>query len=190
MTGLALTIRHGVLNDIEGPPRRFGDVSFVPANVALKGNSFDPASELADFIAEYPSETRAIVKPGDDAAWVLGRLMCLFGTKPTLEEERPEKTCFFTGFVAVMPGDELIGIPFECSDYYGRSSIKYSNDDPPPDEVQAYVASAFWKLLLENPRELVEYSDKMFHDGAGVWIRFGVENGEPFMREEPDTEDD
>jgi hypothetical protein len=34
---------------------------------------------------------------------------------------------------------------------------------------------------------LEDYEDKMYHCGAGVWVRFGVEDGEPFMTEELDA---
>ena len=39
-----LTIQYGTLVNVEGPARRFGDVSFVPAQIKLNGIEF-----VADF---------------------------------------------------------------------------------------------------------------------------------------------
>lgn len=186
MSESPFNIRHGRFHDIEGPPQRHNDVTFVPARITLNGTWFQSAFELMARMAEMPPGTQAIVPPGDDAPWVLGRLMRLFGTEPVSEEDRPEKSCFFASFLAVLHKKGNLAVPFECSDYYGRSGLTFSTDDPPDHDIQETIANGFWDLLLMDPTDVADYEDRMNHSGAGVWIRFGVENGEPFMNEDPD----
>ena len=45
------------------------------------------------------------------------------------------------------------------------------------------VAHAFWQVMLKDPQDLPEYCDYFYHLGAGVEVRFGVRDGEPFMKE-------
>jgi hypothetical protein len=180
-------IRHGQFHDVDGPSRRHNNVTFVPARITLNGDWFESAFDLADWMKDAPTGAAAIVRPGDDAPWVLGRLMRLFATQPGPEDERPEKSCFFASFLAVLHGNGNLAVPFECSDYYGKSALTFSTDDPPAPEIQEHIARAFWDLLLSEPTDVADYENKMYHSGAGVWIRFGIEDGEPFMIEVPDA---
>lgn len=180
-------IRHGELLDVVGPPRRTDDITFVPARVSLSGTWFQSAFYLKDCMGDVPASTKAVVHPGDDAPWVFGRLMRLFATQQIPEEERDEKSCFFASFVAVLHNNANLAVPFECSDYYGRSALTFSTDDPPSEEVQKAIAERFWGLLLADPTGVADYEDRMYHSGAGVWIRFGIEDGKPFMVEDDDT---
>jgi hypothetical protein len=74
-------------------------------------------------------------------------------------------------------------VPFECSDYYGESGLTFSSVKAPDEAIQRAIAEAFWGLLLSAPTDLSDYEDRLYHSGAGVWLLFGVESGEPFMRE-------
>jgi hypothetical protein len=79
-----------------------------------------------------------------------------------------------------------VGIPFLCSDYYGESELFFPNDPAPNAETIQKIGLAFWSLLLQDVNDLIDYTDRMEHLGAGVTIEFGVDDGEPFMRELPD----
>lgn len=180
-------IRHGKYVDLTGPPRKSAEFTIVPAEIELAGESFSGVCDLKDHIDERssPAHVRAIVRPGTDAPWVRGRSQLLFGLPNSREEDRCEKTCFQAGFLAIFTerNEKLVGVPFECSDYYGASHLTFSSKRGPPKALQRKIAQAFWDLLLSNPTELVDYSDKMYHTGAGVTIRFGVKDGEPFFVE-------
>ncbi|WP_425618630.1 hypothetical protein NA78x_002339 [Anatilimnocola sp. NA78] len=186
MTHSAFEIRHGEFHDVIGPVRCWSEIAFVPARVTLHGSSFSSVFPLNEFTAGVSPATKALIRPGEDAPWVLGRLIRLFLTERIPEDQRSEKSCFFACFVAVMHQRGNLAIPFEVSDYYGRTSLMFSSEDAPSQELQAEIATAFWSLLMSEPAELEDYEDRMDHVGAGVWIRFGVENGEPFMFEDSD----
>ena len=66
----------------------------------------------------------------------------------------------------------------------------FSSENGPPEKLQQQIAEAFWGLLLSDPTDLVDYKDSMLHLGAGVWIDFGVEDGEPFFEEREEADDD
>lgn len=180
----AFRIRHGELNDISGRPIRFEDLTFLPASVTLSGRSFSfsyPLHQNADLI---PAGMDTIVHPGNDAPWVLGRLMAIFNVTPSSPELRPEKSCFRESFIAVLHAHENLAIPFLCIDYYCKSSLSFSEEDPPPPEVQELIAKHFWRMLFSDAANVADYESRMFHSGAGIWVRFGIENGEPFIRGE------
>ena len=188
MTDSTFNIRHGALEDVIGSPQSQDGILFVPARVTLNGAWFESTLQLMDCIGDLSPAITAIVRPGEDAPWVLGRLIRLFNTDLVPEEDRLEKTCFYAAFIAVLPDDNRTAIPFECQDYYGKSALTFSTDDPPSEEIQQTIGIAFWNLLLASPKEISDYEDKMFHSGAGFWIRYGVLDGEPFMNEELDME--
>lgn len=180
MTSLPFNIRHGEFLDVSGTPLRYDDVTLVPARVKLNGNSFSPVFPFSDWceLANHPIPE--IVHREENAPWVLGRLIALFNSENTPEDERGEKTCLSAGFLAVLSTAE-IAIPFECSDSYGRTSLFFSSEDPPTDEIQTQIANAFYKLLLDEPENLVDYENRMYHSLSGQWFAFGVSLGQPFM---------
>lgn len=180
------TIRHGEFHDLTGPLVRFNDMTFIPAVVTLNGCGFSSVFELRDCVAGVPAATLSLVRPGTDAPWVLGRLMRLFCIQPVPQEERMEKTCLVESFLAVLPEQGNIAVPFECLDYYGRTGLTFSSEDPPDEATQALIADRFWKMLLAAPGEISDYESKMFHSGAGIMVRFGVAGGEPFWEEDED----
>lgn len=177
-------IQHGQFNDVVGRSQRVGDVTFIPARITLLGTSFDWVFALKDRMDEAPAEVRMQVRPGEDAPWVLGRLIRLFDTEVVPADERTEKSCLYASFLAVLHDRDYLAVPFECTDYYGESALTFSSDDEPPDDLQEAIALKFWELLLGDPADVADYEDKMLHSGEGGWVRFGVANGEPFMVED------
>lgn len=186
MTEPKLKIKHGELLDVTGRPLRFEDVTFVPANVSLNGTSFSFSHSLDTYAAKTNLATRSLVKPGDDAPWVLGRLMFLFNAQLDSAEFRPEKSCLQESFIAVLHSYDNLAVPFGCIDHYCRTSLMFSSEDAPSAEIQDFIAERFWTFLLSEPSALVDYEARMFHSGACIWIRYGVESGEPFMIETED----
>jgi len=184
-----LEIRHGVSFDILGPIRSFGKVKIAAADVELFGQS---SHRLEDHLARHPvsGEVKALLRDGEDAPWVRGRAQHLFLVPHNTEEDRPEKSFFWAGFIAILPGDDgaLFGVPFLCGDYYSHSELTFNEEDAPPEAVQDQIAEAFWNLLLSEPNDLADYRDTMFHPGCGKFLEFGVENGEPFVFERDEDE--
>jgi hypothetical protein len=187
-----LEIRYGNFIDIDGPVRTFGEVKIVPAKIELNGICFIPSHRLEDHLAKHglTGEVKALVRPGEDAPWVRGRAQHLFHIPNRTEEDRPEKSFFWAGFIAILPGDDsaFFGVPFECNDYYGRSALIFSSENAPPEAVQDQIAEAFWGLLLSEPHDLAELRDTAYHYGTGKIMEFGVENGEPFVLERDEEE--
>lgn len=183
MSQSSFQIRHGIYHDLDGRPQNFGDVTFVPAKVSLHGVSFEGSYPLQGF-AEKVGLQEIIACEGSDAPWVLGRLKFLFGTVNPSEEERGEKTFVFAGFLAVFTNEGNLAIPFECSDCYGDTALVFSSEDVPSADLQIRIAKNFWHLLLANPTDVWDYKDRIYHSGAGLFFRFGVSNGIPFIEGE------
>lgn len=178
----SIQIRFGTFHDVLGPGISNGDFTFVPAEVDFPGYKNGP--RLADAAASADAATRALIHPGEDAPWACGRIQRLFQQPLVRDDDRGEKCCMCYPFLAVVKGDDsVIGIPFVCTDFYGESLVMFSNNPKLDGDTMQSIASAFWSLLLQDADELVDYQDRMEHLGAGVTIEFGVEDGEPFMRE-------
>jgi hypothetical protein len=125
-----------------------------------------------------------------DAPWVRGRLERLFHISSQPAEQQGEKCCFWHELAAVYtgPSGPLVGVVFLCCDYYGSSEVMFEQERPRRapaigEEDQRRVAGALWELLLEEPGDVPEYTDRMYHSGAGVWLEFGIRRGWPFMKE-------
>jgi hypothetical protein len=110
----------------------------------------------------------------------------VFGFVPEIAEV--EKTLLDVGFVAVPEGSS-VGIPFVCTDYYGRTGLTFSPEGP-DSSIQALIARAFWSLLLQEPEELADFSAKVYHPGTGNWMHFGCEHGEPYCEETTSSDDE
>jgi len=175
-----MQVRNARLHDIVGRPAKRAGLTIVPARVELDGTMFQPSFHLHELSPErIPPVLRVPIEQHFDVAWVRARLTIVFGL--VLEPSEMEKSFLNQGFVAVPDGSGE-GIAFECSDYYGKTSITFSgveSDEP----MKARVAGAFWDLLLSEPDALADFSGRSYHDGAGVWLNYGCENGEPFCYE-------
>lgn len=175
-----MKVRHAELLQVYGKVVRFLGFSFMPAMVNLAGTSFSPSFPLSDIpFGQCPPILRAPVETHYDVAWVRGRLPDAFGVTP--EPSEVEKTVLMIGFVAVPDGaDEAVA--FECSDYYGRTSLTFS-DNETDEALKKQVADTFWAYLLAEPDALEDFEANVPHDGASIMMLFGCRNGEPFYEE-------
>jgi hypothetical protein len=150
----------------------------VPADVEIddESSSSFPLSELPR--DRIPPVLRRPVADKFEVAWIWARLPFAFGFTP--EPSEGEKTLLWQGFVAVPEGADT-GVPFLCSDYYGKTSLTFSRLES--DDVKVRVADAFWGVLLSEPNELQDFSARVLHLGAPITLEFGCENGEPFCNE-------
>ncbi len=181
----SINVRFGELEDVIGPARRYADISIVPAKVQLTGSMLTNGPHFEEYLKEHklPADIKALIRPGEDAPWACGRIQRVFSLPQLPEEERAEKSCMGFSFLAALQEDgQLVGIPFECTDYYGRSLLMFSGDAPPQPLIDR-ITNAFWQILLAEPQELAEYADHYYHSGAGIEVRFGIRDGEPFVEE-------
>jgi hypothetical protein len=102
----------------------------------------------------------------------------------TPEKSEIEKSLLDVGFVAV-PAQSAFGFPFLCADNYGRTGLMFSPNGP-EKEIQEKIAAAFWSLLLQSPDDVADFEATAYHPGAGIWMHFGCENGEPSYSESAD----
>ena len=121
-----------------------------------------------------------------DVAWVRARLPVVFGFTP--EPSEVEKTFLLEGFVAVEDGSD-VGVAFECSDYYGATSLTFS-DAEADEDLKSRLAEAFWNILLSEPGALADFEGRVDHFAAGVTLTYGCENGEPYCFESEIDETD
>ena len=181
----SIKIQQGTLKDVVGPAVAFDGYTFVPADVDFNGHESGP--KLIDAMSNVDASVRAIVRHREDAPWVSGRIQKLFHQRQVPENERGEKCCMIYPFLAMIVTDgKATGIPFLCTDHYGESKLYFGDDPLQSAETMRAIGLAFWSLLLRDAGDLVDYVDRMEHLGAGVTIEFGVDDGEPFMRELPE----
>lgn len=187
MTSPNISIRHGKYFDLLGPPQRWQEATIAAAQIELTGSMFELSHRLADYVAvaDLSTDTRMLVERPEDAVWVRGRAQQLFQIANTTAEDRGEKTFFSASFLAIITDSSgtFVGIPFKCSDHYGKSGLFFSDDDPPAPAIRRLIANCYWGLLLSDPGHTQDYNDSLPHPGTGGQIRFGVENGEPFVDE-------
>lgn len=178
-----MKVRHATLLNVFGRPAKFGGFSIVPAEVELEGRSFSPSFSLADLSAvQIPPILRVPIAKHYDVSWVRARLPHVFGISP--EQSEAEKTLLWAGFVAV-PDGEVEGVAFWCSDYYGKTSLIFS-DAEDDESAKEKVAAAFWGVLLSEPNQLEDFEASVVHLGASVTLHFGCKDGEPFLQESPE----
>lgn len=178
-----MKVRHATLLDVFGRPAKHGGFTIVPAEVELEGRSFGPSFPLAELPpSQIPPILRVPVEKHYDVSWVRARLPHAFGISP--EPSEAEKTLLWTGFVAVPDGQEE-GVAFWCSDYYGKTSLTFSDADT-DEATKEKAARAFWGVLLSEPDMLEDFAARVIHLGAPVTLHFGCEGGEPYFRETPD----
>ena len=180
-----MKVRHAKLHDVDGRPAKYGGFTIVPADLELDGLAFDASFHLNKLPNHrIPPVLRVPVAERFDVAWVRARLPIAFGCTP--EASEVEKSYLRQGFVAVPEGASE-GVAFHCSDYYGQSSLTFSeheHDEP----LKSRVADAFWRILLSEPDALADFSARFDHIGAGVSLTYGCERGEPYCVETDDDE--
>jgi len=182
-----MRVRNAKLLDVFGRPAKQAGFTIVPAQVELDGMMFQPSFHLNELSSDrIPAVLRAPIQQQFDVAWVRARLPVVFGLTP--EPSEIEKTFLHQGFV-VVPDESDEGIALECSDYYGKTSLVFSHAER-DESLKTRVANAFWSLLLSEPDALADFAGRIYHDGAGVWLNYGCENGEPYCFESHDWEND
>jgi hypothetical protein len=175
-----MKVRHAVLHDAYGRAAKHGGFTIVPADVELDGTMFSPSFPLNEIPRErIPPVLRRAIAGQFDVAWVWARLPLAFGFMP--DQSETEKTLLWQGFVAVLEGGDT-GVPFLCSDYYGKTSLMFSGAES-DEGLKNRVADAFWSILLSEPDALDDFSARVLHLGAPVTLEFGCENGEPYCLE-------
>jgi hypothetical protein len=168
-------ILYGELLDIYGHSAEINGLTFVPARVRLKDTM--PLDHYFEQHAKFP---RALIPELADAAFVRARIPCIFGYTPAYDDEI-EKSLISEGFVAVLQ-DRKTAIPFECTDYYGRTALLFCSDGP-EELLRQQIADAFWKIIASNENELDDFEQSVFHPGACIWMHYGCKNGEVYCDE-------
>ena len=183
-----MNVRHAKLRNVYGRAAKHSGFTIVPADVELEGTMFRPSSRLNELPSDrIPPVLRVPVAEQFDVAWVRARLPVAFGCTP--EPSEVEKTFLLQGFVAVQDGADA-GVAFECSDYYGKSSLTFSQAES-DESLKGRITDAFWSILLSEPDALADFNGRFDHIGAGITLEYGCENGEPYCIEsEADADED
>jgi hypothetical protein len=178
-----IRVHFGTLQNVFGKAATAEGFTIVPAAVELDGRSFSSGYFLCDWGGQRPPAILARpIKQQYDAAWVRARLPRVFHFTPDISEI--EKSLPNVGFVAVR-AESAVGFPFICTDYYGRTGLMFSPNGPEQD-TQKKIAAAFWSLLLQSPDDVADFETTVYHPGAGVWMHFGCNHGEPSYSESED----
>ncbi len=182
MASQLLQVRHARLLDVEGAAVQSAEWRIVPARLELAGSGFSPAYPLKESKPPLPACLRICLHEDLDVAWVRARVPRLFGITPLPSDG--EKNHLWVSFAAIRPGDRE-AIAFECGDYYGTTSLYFSELET-DESAKASVACAFWSALLADPDDLADFEGRLYHIGAGVWLHFGCRNGDFHFRESKD----
>jgi hypothetical protein len=143
-----MRVRNAKLHDVVGRPAKQAGFTIIPAQLDLDGTMFQPSFHLRELPSGLiPPVLRVPLEQQFDVAWVRARLSVVFGFTP--EPSEMEKTFLQQAFVAVPEGSDE-GIAFECSDYYGKTSLTFSQAEA-DEALKTRVADAFWRLLLSEP---------------------------------------
>jgi hypothetical protein len=178
--GWRMDVRYGALSNVYGKPARYDGYTFMPAHVELDGSSFSLDYPLSDQPGDLlPPALRLPVSQGIDAAWVRARIPNVFGFTP--EPAEIEKSLLYSGFVAVTK-DQSVCYPFLCTDHYGRAALMFSNDGP-EEAVKRAIADAFWGGLAQDPGDLMDFEERVYHPGAMVWLNYGCQSGRVYCDE-------
>lgn len=177
-----MQVLHGEIGDVSGQMHTHGDFGFICADVSLSGESWMLESGLRDFPElEGLSAIQPLVENQIDAIWVIGRLKAVFGSWLALEEG--EKSILNQGFVAYHKSRD-ISLPFIVCDYYLRTAMMFGATLT-DEELKGAIARSFYEMLLAAPTELVAFSFRKEHIGAGITMVGGIVNGQVQYDEEP-----
>jgi hypothetical protein len=175
-----MEVRNGVLLNVLGLPVRRGGIAIMAAEIELKGDFRNVDHRLCDQLGfRQLSVIGSAVERGMDAAFVRARIPRAFGFSPGASDA--EKSLLDAGFVAFIES-ESVCYPFVCTDHYGRSALMFSGDGP-DEVVRKLIADAFWGILAENPDDLSDFEERVYHSGAMVWLTFGCSHGELYCEE-------
>jgi hypothetical protein len=151
----------------------------------------DHSYELASFTGVNPKSApilKPLLKAKQEAVWVLGRLMSLYGIEPTDEAERGDAAMMECSLNACPEGEASdAGFPFFVSDERGRTSIWFGKDTP--KKVSKKIAQAFAQLLLKDGEDIEDYSQTVGGDNPEA-LRFGIRSAAPFCANAAENADD
>jgi hypothetical protein len=175
-------IRFGTFDHALGRKADSDGWTFLPCIGTLEGDVFSTSHLLSDYIdvARAPTVLKRALAGGWDAAWVRARLSRAFAYEPAVAEV--EKRLLSECFVASRGDDAFL---FECADYNGRTGLVFSPEGP-AKAIQDTIAKAFWSILLKEPDDLADFEARVFHPGAGVWLRYACNAGEPSLEQTAD----
>lgn len=141
----------------------------------------DHSYELASLTGVSPKGApmlKPLLKAKQEAVWVLGRLMSLYGIEPTDEAERGDEAMMESSMVAWAEGDSADeGFPFFVTDERGRTSIGFGKATA--KKTSKKIAQAFAQLLLKDADEVEDYSQTIGGDSS-TGLRFGIRSAVPF----------
>jgi hypothetical protein len=174
---------NGVLLDVIGPARAWGDFHFVPARIKLNGNSYSSECHFRNHATakHLKPDLAQLVERKMDAIWVAARIMAEFGVDPTVEDV--EKTAIRIGFAAILASKpELPATLFYCEDYYLRTALAFG-DGEPHSAIRNDIAQAFWDLLLKDADKTTDFEASYI---GATWVAtFGCRGGVFEYREDP-----
>ena len=173
---------YGRVHELLGIARDAAGWSFTAARVELSHDSDTVSVPFESVLATVrPEVFAALPEPGTDAIWARASIEALFGVRSLTPDERQEKSLMAFGFCASREGE---AIPFEASDYYGKSALAFS--DAVGAAMIESIGTAFWQLVATN-HKLVTYRDRTLHLGALVWMEYGCNNGRVFLEYPEDS---
>ena len=147
----------------------------------------DHSYELASFTGVNPKSApmlKPLLKAKQEAVWVMGRLMSLYGIEPADESERGDDAMMECSLYAWPEGEASdAGYPFFVSDERGRSSISFGRDTP--KKISKKIAQSFAQLLLADGEEIEDYTQTLGGDSPDA-LRFGIRSAAPFCLDATD----
>ncbi len=141
----------------------------------------DHSYELASLTGANPKAApllKPLLKAKQEAVWVLGRLMSLYGIEPNDEAERGDEAMMECSMIAWAEGDSADeGFPFFVTDERGRTSLAFGKTAA--KRASKKIAQAFAQLLLSDAEEVEDYSQTVGGDSS-QGLRFGIRSAAPF----------
>ena len=151
----------------------------------------DHSYELASFTGVNPKSApilKPLLKAKQEAVWVLGRLISLYGIEPTDEAERGDEAMMECSLCAWEEGESSDdAVPFFVGDERGRTSISFG--EATAKRLSKKIAQAFAQLLLKDGDEVEDYSQTIGSDTSNG-LRFGVRSAAPFCVDAAEDADD
>ena len=141
----------------------------------------DHSYELVSFTGKNPKGApilKPLIKAKQEAVWVLGRLISLYGIEPTDESERGDESMMECSLCAWADGDSADdSVPFFISDDRGHTNISFG--EATGKRLSKKIAQAFAQLMMKDPEEIEDYTQTIGSD-ASTGLRFGVRSAAPF----------
>lgn len=59
----------------------------------------------------------------------------------------------------------------------------FFSDDGPEEHVKRSIAAGFWGVLAQEPEDVTDFDERVYHPGAGVWLNYGCKDGHLYCDE-------